>query len=452
MKIHIIKIYCLHLLFIVIIFISCKSALPQNENDILSLSQVNEDFKALTDHIEKDVPHPYYSCPKETYDSVKRIVAATLKDSMSVSDVYRAFYPLVQVLNDAHFSIHLSHNYKDPVGTLYFPIEVIINNNQLFVDKNLSSNTAIKRGDEIISINDMPVKKIIEKIRSGDIKMENEENFFERWNEDVFSFRLNSLFGSRTKFSIQTKEQKIVDLVGISEEKFVELSKSSDSIYAFKIINDGIEKTGYIRIGSLIWDNDHSEQKNILDSFLQTSFKKIRKDSIQHLILDIRNNLGGSTVLARDVLDYVTDSPYTLGLGEDNFINGKITRVYDLTLYVPAKLDYKFSGKTILLTNVLTYSSAHMMAVGFKYYHLGITVGQMSSEPLFITGEVNTFSLPNSQCLFYYPISNFILPGFDVNRKSYFVPDYEVYPDLSDLLSGKDTLLNFALKLFKKKN
>lgn len=448
MKLLTIKKYPLYILLNIFFLISCKSNIQQNEKGILSLSQVKEDFKALTEHIKKEVPHPYYGCPQESYDSVKRIVAGELKDSMSISDVYRIFYPLVQILNDAHFSIHLSDNYKDPDGTLYFPFKVIINNNQLFIDKNLSSNTDIKSGEEVISINDVPAKNIINKIRSGNIKTENEENFFERWNESVFSLRLNSLFGSRTSFSIQTKDQKIVDLPGVTEAKLAEPTKNNDSIYVFKIINDGTKNTGYIRIGSLIWDDEHSEQRNILDSFLKTSFKRIKENSIQHLIIDIRNNLGGSSVLARNILDNITDSSYTLAWGEDDFKNGKIIREYDSTLHHPAKSDYKFVGQTILLTNVLTYSSAHMMAVGFKYYRLGKTVGQISSEPLFITGEVNKFSLPHSQCLIYYPISNFILPGFEENRKSYFVPDYQVYPNLKDQLSKKDTMLNFALKLF----
>ena len=44
----------LFLLLITIFNASCGSSL-QNKHDILSLSQVNEDFKALTMHIEKDV-------------------------------------------------------------------------------------------------------------------------------------------------------------------------------------------------------------------------------------------------------------------------------------------------------------------------------------------------------------------------------------------------------------
>lgn len=165
------------------------------------------------------------------------------------------------------------------------------------------------------------------------------------------------------------------------------------------------------------------------------------------MIIDIRDDLGGSLVLAIDILDCITNKPYTLDWGEESFNNGKLVRDNDTTLHIPAKFAYRFLGETILLTNGLTYSSAHMMAVGFQYYHLGTTVGQMSSEPLLITGEVQSFTLPNSKCLFYFPSSNFILPGFNENKKKHFIPDYEIYPDVSNQLKNKDTSLNFAIKL-----
>ena len=120
----------LFLLLITIFNASCGSSL-QNKHDILSLSQVNEDFKALTMHIEKDVPHPYYTCPKNSYDSVKRIVMKKLHDSMSVFELYRTIYPLVQILNDSHFSILLPKISNEPDTTLYFPFKVILKNNQL---------------------------------------------------------------------------------------------------------------------------------------------------------------------------------------------------------------------------------------------------------------------------------------------------------------------------------
>lgn len=436
------------LLLSTIITTSCDSTIRRKENNILTLSKVEADFKALTRHIERDVPYPYYSCPKKSYDSVKRIVAATLHDSMSVVEEYKIFYPLVQILNDAHFSIHLPPDHGELDSGLYFPLTIILKNNRLFVDKNLSTNANIESGDEIISINRMPVKNIIKKVRSCNFKSENEENFFEQWSQRTFSFRLNTLFGFNKEFLIQTNRGAF-NLHGIKEESLFEKNKSSDSLYSFNILTKGTVKIGYLKIPSLVWNK--REQRSILDSFLKASFKKIEESSVQHLIIDIRDNLGGSSVFGKDIFDYITNKPYTFAWGEEHFKNGKIIRDNDTALHIPSQLEYKFTGETVLLTNVLTYSSAHMLAVGFNYYHLGKTVGQMSSEALFITGEVQSFILPNSKCLFYCSSSNFILPGFEENKRNYFIPDFEVYPDVKNQLNDKDTLLNFAVKLCEDK-
>jgi hypothetical protein len=355
--------------------ISCSSNAYQDKNKVLSLEEVNQDFKVLTKDIEKDVPHPYYACSPKAYDSVKNMVANSLHDSMSVLELYRAIYPLVQILNDAHFSIHLPDNFEE-TDILYFPFKVCITNNQLFVKENLSDNKTIKKGDEIISINNVPVKSIIDKIRSCNFKSRSEEDFFERWNEDNFYYKLNSLFGFNYKFSITTRDAKLITVSGINKEQFYGKDTVQDSFYKYEVINATPIKIGYLKISSLIWDK--KERRDTLEEFLKGVFYKIKEDSIKDLILDIRNNLGGSSTLAKDILDYITTKPFTFSLGEEYFKNGKLLSEYDSSLYLPRRVANKFLGETVLLTDVLTYSSAHMMAVGFKHYNIGKVVGQVS--------------------------------------------------------------------------
>ncbi len=438
----------LYIFIFTILFTSCKFSFEQVPVEILSPAQVKEDFAAFTSHIEKEVPHPYYSCPKNKYDSVKNIVASALADSMTVVQEYRAFYPLVQILNDAHFSIHLPDSFTAVDSNLYFPLKVILKDNQLFVLKNLSSSPEIKKGEEIVSINGVLVKSIVEKIRACNIKSSNEENFFERWTEEAFAYRLNTLTGLHSPWLIETKDRKRFTIIGITDSKLSAEDNNKDSLYTFKILENKPDKIAYIKIASLIFEEQ--DQRNKLDSFLRKSFKQIKENSIQSLIIDIRDDLGGSSLLAKDILDYTTTKSYTLGWGEEYFKNGKLVTDFDSSLHAPAAMEYKFSGKTVLLSDALTYSSAHMMQVEFKYYGLGQTVGQISSEPLFITGEVKKLILPNSRCRFYYPVSNFILPGFDKNKKKYFVPNYEINPTVDDRLAGKDSALTFAMNLCMK--
>jgi hypothetical protein len=196
----------------------------------------------------------------------------------------------------------------------------------------------------------------------------------------------------------------------------------------------------------LIWDK--RDRRDSLDNFLKTSFAEIKNDSIHNLIIDIRNDLGGSSILAEDILDYIANKPYDLSIGSEYFDHGKLIRHSDTTLHNPERLANKFFGETILLTNVATASSAQMMAAGFEYYHLGKVVGQISFEPLFITGEVKGKKLPHTGYFFIYPTKNFILPGYHENRKEYLVPDYVVNPSLKDIMNKKRPIFNFAIDLF----
>ena len=110
-----------------------------------------EDFDSLTEHIEKKVPHPFYASSQSAYDSVKNAVLKKLNSNMSVIQFYRTVYPLIQILNDAHFSIYLNDNSnKSADSVLYFPFKVLIDSNRLFIRKNLSHETTIPQGADFL--------------------------------------------------------------------------------------------------------------------------------------------------------------------------------------------------------------------------------------------------------------------------------------------------------------
>jgi len=81
---------------------------------------------------------------------------------------------------------------------------------------------------------------------------------------------------------------------------------------------------------------------------------------------------------------------------------------------------------------------------------MGQTIGEISSEPLFITGEVNNLGLKNSNLQFYFPTSNFILPGFEKRKKTYYTPVVTYTPTLAERLSDQDIFLEKAKNLFDK--
>lgn len=428
--------------YTIILFVFFISSCGQKENNDrlkhLSKEEIEKDFDQLTKIIETNVPTPFYSSSKSVYDSLKKAISIDIPNYSSVKEVYKLFYPLVQTLNDAHFSIHLPDDFFSD-SSKYFPLKVIIQGNKLFIKENLSVDKRIQNGDEIVKINSVSVKNIIDTIRSCNFKSASEELFFEKWNEDFFYKRLAALFNTNSPFDIEMVSGQHFKISGIYESllKKDAVDKKEPS---FKILD---HKIGYLIIPSLDWNTQ--DGRIFFDKKIDSAFSFFQSNSVSDLVIDIRDNMGGSTLIAKDVLDYIYFKPYTLGLGETSFKNGVIKENTESNLHTPILHSNCFKGKTILLNNVLTYSSGHMMQVGFQYYKMGKTIGEKSSEPLFITGEVHNIVLKNSGLQFYYGTSNFILPGFNKARKTYYVPDVVYTPTIKEQLDGGDILLKKAI-------
>lgn len=427
--------------FLLVSIVACsfiKKEDPHHRD--LSLEQVREDFFDLTQKIESGVPNPYYYCSKQDYDSVKTSVLNKLKDGMTIQETFRVFYPLIQCLNDAHFSIHLPDEIIENENITYFPVRVIIDGDKLYALEDLSVLSQIKNGEEIYFINRIPVKEIIEKIKGTNDKRKNDQAFFEYRNEAAFHRRLYPLFGFKDSFEIKTADKTYL-LNGISAK---DMEVKPKPTYEFKILN---AETGYLKVNSLVWET--TKKRDSLKNLLESNFRILKEQSINKLIVDIRGNLGGSSVLAKDILDYFTDIPYTLSVGADYFYKGKAYYSATNELHTPLVSENKFKGKVLLISDVLTYSSAHMMQVGFKHYNMGITSGHQSSESLYITGEIKKTVLKNSGIELIAPTANFRLPGYSEAETKYYTPDYVLYPSLSERLSGNDVMLNKAIDILK---
>lgn len=435
MKPSVLKILLVALTVSTAIIFSFKLGKRNSVNDNLSLAEVRDDFLELITKIEAGVPNAFYYSAKSEYESIKKEVSSKLRDGMTVRELFQVFYPLIRCLNDAHFSIHLPDELMEENNNSYFPLRVIIHENRLYVLEDLSTTKRIKKGTEILSINKVSAKDIIEKIRGTNLVNKNKQLFFEYRTEAVFHNRLYALFGFTGDFEIGTNDN-VYFLSGIEANK---LNAPEGKIYECKILN---AQTAYLKISRLTIPQDS------LKHLLEKDFALLKKESIQKLIIDIRGNLGGNSVLAKNLLDYFMDTPYTLVEGVDYFHQGK--QYYSDTKaqkHNPLSSDNKYKGQVILLSDILTYSSAHMMQVGFKYYNVGITVGNGSSEALYITGEIKQTVLKNSKIELIAPTVNFKLPGYTEDQTQYYAPDFLIYPTLSERLNGVDVLLTKALAI-----
>lgn len=84
-----------------------------------------------------------------------------------------------------------------------------------------------------------------------------------------------------------------------------------------------------------------------------------------------------------------------------------------------------------------------------KYYHLGPIIGEESCASYSCNDNGNPHILPNTQLTLICPESTYSVAISGLKRGRGIMPDYVVKPTISDVISGKDTVLQFALKIIR---
>lgn len=425
------------------IFIINKNSTESfNPDKKISPENLKVDFDFMLKEIKTTNPDPYHNTSKFTIEEIARSIRQCINKPMTGMEFYRLIRPLISSFNDGHLSIYPDvyyDAYEKNKGML-FPFKVLIADQKIFIKESFLKSSVIPNGSTVQTINNIKADTLLKmmlKFYSGD-----SDPYKLGAVEKNFSVTLWRAFGFTGPFKIVLSNGKSFTLPGVPA-KAIDESLQIKAPFELTLLKQQTQPIAYMRISSLVFD-----KKKDMDSFLVSSFEKIKSRGCKNLIIDIRSNPGGSTLLAREIFSYITTNPYSLSWEEISIENGHLVKVEDgkNNLTKPNDKPNKFKGKVYLLVNAATYSSAHMMANTFKFYKLGITIGDSSSERRVISGEINAFNLPNTLLNVYCPTSIFILP-YEFDKRSRLVPDHLIPINFDDKLKDRDTQLNFCLKL-----
>jgi hypothetical protein len=438
--------------FTVIVFVTRNKYIPKDS--------VLTDLKFMINTLENVHPDIYHIVSKDSF---------SIKLNEEIDNLPERVTELEFFLICARLTSHFRTGHTRPRENLIlthfilgraFPFETKIIDDRLFVINNLSLFSSVPVGSEITEIN----SKSINQVMTEWSKLVSYENIAYRNNLITRPINIG-IWNNFKNFTIKYNDQN----TGEIKEKVVNGGIASNMYSNLKsrvlkpqnfIYRELTPEIGYIGFFSCMDLKNYQE-------FYTSTFNTLKNNGIQHLIIDTRDNGGGHSIIANELMQFIFHQPFKeidsaiVKVSEEIMATGKVERklgegykeigkTYTRIpgLYRLKENPLRFSGKTYLLTNYGTFSAGQGFASAYKCYGQGPIIGEETGGITVSFGDVHIFDLPFTGLKIMTSWDQaFSACGVDNQRGV--MPDFEVINSIEDYMNKKDRVLEFTLNLIK---
>ena len=496
---------------------SCVSVKKHNEKLEVPISV--EDLKKDVDFTQRKLeelhPNLYWFISKKDlnyqFDSLK----LSLKKPLKPNEFYRKLAPVIAKIKEGHLRLYpydkrltkkeIKHlkNQKGLLNRYNF----IVDNNRIFVKDNVSKIPNMNIGTEILKIKDIPINELLERYKplinsDGDNTTFLKYSMARRWPsfftaeygildsvkiEARYKNELKTFYIYREKISKEEKEKTKQENKKLTKS---ETGKTKDYNIISKSFNRDLQfptkdsTVAYLKIKT--FSGTYSRK------FYKQSFALLKKSPAKFLILDVRDNLGGSLSEINNLYSYFVSEDFKFindmevtsrtSMFQANYFNDippLATPIAALTyplyligtaLSVKKKEDKfylknngifslkkakknHFDGKIYVLINGSSFSASSIISSKLKDAKRAFLVGEETggTNDGTVAGRYSTEKLPNSKLKL--PIGLMLVqPNIEfTGTKKGVLPDHEIIPTLPEILQKKDIQLEWIMEDLKNK-
>lgn len=489
-------------IIIILIFIS-TSCIAQKKATIKTYSkdQLLSDYDLVVSSLKEGHPGLYWYTSFVKYEKIFKENRAKIKDGMNAYEFYRIISQIISADREGHSDVYRPHaisEYLENHAKL-LPIAVKPINEQLYVLNNIEGNST--KGFILKKINNIDINTHIKTIFNHQSKWSDGYTTTGKYyNIEYFNFvfayhyYIDDFKSDVLAVELQnpkTKKLMTYDVSLIKKNEILKLVKNTPYVY---LKNDNklynLEFLPKIKT-SIITFNDFGysryEKKNTtFKKVVDSMFSVIKKNKTKNLIIDIRNNSGGSEG-AEDYLfshlakreyqkyKYVEINAFHLSfldgtnynskedrkefekmLNDEHYLasDGRILRKPTVLPTAKPK-DSIFNGNLYILTSGRTFSGGSEFASIAKDQSDAKFIGQETGGGFYgqTSGSYVHQFLPNTDIHIRIPLLKFVttFTSDDIPLGRGVIPDYKVEQTFEKYNSGIDTQLEYTLNLIRNK-
>ena len=378
--------------------------------------------------------------PDVNWDAVYAEFLPKARRTKSTIEYYRVLQEMSARLRDGHTDVAVPNEIQNEISARPAIRTRLIEDKVLIVaiyDSALKEN-GIEIGQEVLKIDDMPVKQYTEQRVKPYQSVSTEQMF--NW----FIYELHLLGGSSripVKLTVKDASGKTFEktLNRLTGAELAKLSKSPPP-FEFKMLPGNIAYVALNTFGT-----------NQAAEMFEKNFDEIAKSNA--LIIDVRENGGGNSPVGYSVLSYLTDKPFKTWGGYMRQLNSTVRAWGQPQSLSGAEIGGEISpnGKklytkpVVVLTSPRTASAAEDFTVAYSQMKRGSIIGEPTAGS---TGQPLHFSLPGGGAARVTTMRLRLRDGREFIGKGV-QPDKLVSPTVADFCAGFDTVLEAAIKKLK---
>jgi len=388
-------------IFMIVLVAACTTPAPKAQTTsrytypTFPPEQLREDLDVLVRQLDSVHYDLYHAHPKATFDSLHHVLRAGLVKPLDAMGFYRHVLPLFGLIRDAQTLLAFPYDHVRSYakqGGRFLPVQVDIHDGRVFVKRVLNAHT-IPPYAEIMAINGTPMRDIVKELRT----LGNHER---PWSEeDYMAFllprMLNAWYGFDSTYTLElrlpTEPKREVTLAGVPLDS---LSLPARPLFSFRDVGESIG----------VLDIDRCEDKAHFAPFCDSVFTVLKEQHYSTLVIDLRDNGGGSTALGDTLLTYLTDRKFTqyprVSIKYSRFqypnVDSTHTITYDADIARAVQNPKRFTRGVYVLVNEFTFSSATLLAAAVQCYGLGTLVGRETGGTQIFFDEPVLLQLPHT--------------------------------------------------------
>lgn len=433
--------------------------------NIFTPEEIRQDIAYFAFLLENVHPRAIPSFPFSSTSSETARLSRMISRPLSRLALYRLIAPVGNLLNDEHtmvFPAEMDLKRLYAPGIRLFPFDVRFEDQRLYVTRDLSNEQTIRVGAEIVSINALTTQMLRKNMMSYYSGTSD--------NQKLFYLQKNFREALRLVYNFGDYFEIVVSGQGPNETE-------SHTVFGRAFDQPEFEPFRYDIVDPktiLFTYNAFEDKHDSFAAFLEEMFAEIKRQGIQALIIDIRDNQGGATAYGDDLLEYLIAAPFSQMSHVDLTVSDELRRDFlgrvpawirwfpvqyvhplmrplwkneigdavtiNFDRVVPGANPLRFTGGVYLLIGPGTMSSASLLAASMQKYKVATLVGEPTGGYATMYGNVVDTYLPNTGLRVSIPTS--IVYG---NQTGPVVPDHVVTQNLSDLLENLDTVRLYVM-------